>query len=221
MFEIGQVLDDLSEFQPRYNIAPTQRATVVRALPDGTRTLALLRWGLIPRWARGESARKDAAKLINARAETAPSKPSFRDALHKRRCLVPATGFYEWLPRGLGVKQPINLTPANGLFAFGGLWESWQPPEGGPPVSTFSILTCAANDDVRSLHDRMPVLVPPAAWRAWLDPNLTELASLAAVVAPAPAGSVVLAPANPRVNSVRNEGPELLVAPRGLFPDDG
>lgn len=211
MFEIGQVLDDLAEFRPRFNVAPTQRAPIVRALPDGTRTLSLLHWGLIPAWAKPDTARKDAAKLINARAETAPDKPSFRDAVRKRRCLVPATGFYEWRREGTAVKQPFNLTPVNGVFfAFGGLWSRWTPPD-GPPVETFSILTCAANEDVRDLHDRMPVLLPPEAWSAWLDPAQTDLAPLSRYVGPAPAGTVHRAPADPRVNNARNEGPELLL----------
>ncbi len=225
MFEIGQVLDELAEFTPRYNIAPTQRAPIVRALPDGTRTLSLMRWGLVPRWTRAADERaalKDAGRLINARAETAPEKPSFRDAVVRRRCLVPATGFYEWRREGVTVKQPFNITPAEGVFfAFGGLWERWQPPspEGAPALETFSILTCAANADLGGLHDRMPVLIPSDAFAAWLDPAGADLAPLARLVEPAPPGTLVLAPANPQVNSVKNEGPALLQPVQGaLFP---
>jgi putative SOS response-associated peptidase YedK len=237
MFEIGQVLDELAEFTPRWNIAPTQRAPVVRARPDGTRTLSLLRWGLVPRWTRAADERaalKDAGRLINARAETAPEKPSFREAVVRRRCLVPATGFYEWRREGVSVKQPFSITPASGVFfAFGGLWERWQPPSRADadaaeraldtgiaqPLETFSILTCAANADLSGLHDRMPVLVPPEAFAAWLDPTRTDLGSLAHLVQPARPGSLVLAPANPQVNSVRSEGPALLEAVQGsLFP---
>ncbi len=219
MFEIGQVLDDPSLYAPRYNIAPTQRAPVIRALPDGTRTLEMLQWGLIPRWAKPETARKDAARALNARAETAPSRPTFREAVHRRRCLVPATGFYEWrqTPGAAGVKQPFNLTPATGVFfAFGGLWETWQPPE-GPSVSTFTIMTCAANADLSDLHDRMPVIVPATHWSLWLDPRQTDLAPLAPLVEPSPTGTVARALADPRVNAVRNEGPELLLPPQGLL----
>jgi len=220
MFEIGQVLDELVDFTPRWNIAPTQRAPVVRALADGTRTLSLLRWGLVPRWTRApdeKTALKDAGRLINARAETATDKPSFRDAVVRRRCLIPATGFYEWRRAGVTVKQPFNITPVEGVFfAFGGLWERWQPPpspEGpGAALETFSILTCAANADLAGLHDRMPVLIPQAAFGAWLDPALADLAALAHLVEPALPGTLALAPAHPNVNSVRNEGPDLLLA---------
>lgn len=218
MFEIGQVIGELADFTPRWNIAPTQRAPVVRALPDGTRTLSLLQWGLVPRWTRApdtKTALKDAGRLINARAETAPDKPSFREAVVRRRCLVPATGFYEWRRAGQTVKQPFNITPVEGVFfAFGGLWERWQPPptpDGpGGALETFSILTCAANADMAGLHDRMPVIIPQAAFNAWLDPGLADLAALAHLVEPAAPGSLALAPAHPSVNSVRNEGPELL-----------
>jgi putative SOS response-associated peptidase YedK len=219
MFEIGQVLDELADFTPRWNIAPTQRAPIVRALPDGTRTLSLLSWGLIPRWTRApdeRTARRDAARLINARAETAPDKPSFREAVVRRRCLVPATGFYEWRHAGVSVKQPFNITPTEGVFfAFGGLWERWQPPASPeamtPALETFTILTCAANPDMVDLHDRMPVLIPREAFAAWLDPGNADLSALAHLVEPAPAGSVHLAAAHPRVNAVRNEGPDLLL----------
>lgn len=207
MFEIGQVLDDLVEYTPRQNICPTQRAPVVRATAEGTRTLAHLRWGLIPRWSKGPDTAtvlRGGARLINARAETAPTLNSFRDAVRRRRCLVPATGFYEWRsepgPGGKVVKQPFSITPAEGVFlAMGGLWERWQPPEGGPEVETFTILTCEANDDVRALHDRMPVVIPPEAWKVWLDPCVSDLDALAVhVQSPAP-GALVVAPVDKAV----------------------
>lgn len=152
----------------RFNIAPTQQAPVVRLTPQGGREVAMLRWGLVPSWAKDLST---GTRMINARGEGVQAKPAFREAIRRRRCLVPATGFYEWKaePRR---KQPFAITLADrALFAFAGLWESWRP-EGGEPVETFTIVTTDANDAVKAVHDRMPVILPQEAEDAWLGGEL-------------------------------------------------
>jgi len=146
------------------NVAPTQTVAAVRAGRHG-RELVGLRWGLIPSWA-GDA--KSAFKLINARAETVAEKPAFRGAFKARRCLIPADGFYEWQTLGK-VKQPYLFRLRSGQpFAFAGLWERWQPPA-APAVESCTLITTAANDVVRPYHDRMPVMLAPADWSAWLD----------------------------------------------------
>ena len=156
-------LDEVGAFGASYNIAPTEAAPVMR-LVEGTPRVALLRWGLIPYWA------KDAAignRLINARADTLTEKPAFRDAYRARRCLVPACGFYEWqkIPGG---KRPWYVTSADGtILAFAGLWERWRPA-GGEPVLSFTIITTDAAGSIREIHDRMPAIVEPENFDAWL-----------------------------------------------------
>ena len=148
----------------RFNIAPTQEAPVIRVDRQGAREAALLRWGLVPSWAKELAVGN---KMINARAEGIEAKPSFRAAIRARRCLVPATGFFEW--KGIaGRKQPFAITlPDRPLFAFAGLWETWKPRE-GDTVETFTIVTTDANDAVGEIHDRMPVILPVEAEDAWL-----------------------------------------------------
>jgi putative SOS response-associated peptidase YedK len=155
--------EELEMFGPRYNIAPTQSAPVMRWV-DGRPVLAALRWGLVPFWAKDPAIGN---RLINARAETVAEKPAFRAAYRARRCLVPASGFYEWkkVPRG---KQPYYVTRADGaLMAFAGLWEQWQPPQ-GESILTFTIVTTDANAMMRELHERMPVIPAPEDYEAWL-----------------------------------------------------
>ncbi len=148
----------------RFNIAPTQQAPVIRLARDGARELALLRWGLVPPWAKDLAV---GTKMINARAEGVEAKPAFRAAVRSRRCLVPASGFFEW--KGMpGRKQPFAITLAERpVFAFAGLWETWQPRD-GEPVETFTVVTTDANDDVAPIHDRMPVILPRESEDAWL-----------------------------------------------------
>jgi putative SOS response-associated peptidase YedK len=200
----------------RYNLAPTQMAPVVRGrgqAEGGGREGALLRWGLIPSWAEDESI---GGRMINARAESADGKPAFRTALRCRRCIVPASGFYEWSPiRGSTRKQAYYIRPGGpGLaecFAFAGLWERWTPKQvGGAPVESFTILTTEANETIRPLHDRMPVILPPEAWDRWLDPASDDLASLRGLLVPAPPEAVQLHPVGPRVNSPRNDDPQCM-----------
>ena len=148
----------------RFNIAPTQEAPVIRVDKEGTREVALLRWGLVPFWAKDLAV---GTRMINARCEGVEAKPAFRAAVRQRRCLVPATGFFEW-QGAAGRKQPFAITlPGRPLFAFAGLWETWQP-QAGAAVETFTIVTTDANDSVAEIHDRMPVILPKDAEDAWL-----------------------------------------------------
>jgi putative SOS response-associated peptidase YedK len=187
---------------PRYNIAPTQQAPVVRIARSGERELLLLRWGLVPFWAKDPAIGQ---RQINARAESLASRPAYREAFRRRRCLVPATGFYEWKP-GPRRKQPyLCRLPHGAVFAFAGLWELWRSPE-GEVVQTFAIVTADASDALRALHDRMPVIVPEADYALWLAGDAPERL----VVAPE-APPLAIEPVGLAVNNVRNEGPELAV----------
>lgn len=200
----GLFADGLPTLRPRYNIAPTQLAPVVVG-PEGERVLRRMRWGLLPGWARDA---RDGARMINARADTAPTKPAFRAAFRRRRCLVPADGWYEWQATEGPRKAPWWFhRPDHGLLAFAGLWETWRPPE-GDPVETFTVLTTDADRVSAPVHDRMPVVLPPAAWRAWSDPE-ADPASLIPLLVPAAAGTVVRTPVGPAVGSVRNDDPSL------------
>jgi putative SOS response-associated peptidase YedK len=184
------------EFAQSDNVAPTQRAPIVRAAADGRREGALLRWGLVPSWSKDA---KGASRMINARSETAAEKPAFRAAMRRRRCLVVATGFYEWETRG-GAKLPWRIgLRAGAPFAMAGLWEAWKAPE-GPPLETFAILTTSANELVLPLHDRMPVILPAEAWDAWLDPVHPDPLALRALLAPFPAEAMERQPASPSIN---------------------
>jgi putative SOS response-associated peptidase YedK len=195
-------LADTPELFPRYNIAPTQPVLAVRAAGAG-REGALLRWGLVPSWARDT---KQAP--INARAETAADKPTFRHAMRKRRCLIPADGFYEWLALE-GRKQPYCFRQVDGRpFAFAGLWERWEGPEG--PVESCAILTTEANELVRPVHDRMPVILPERHWATWLDAGLQGAGELVPLLRPYPADAMRAYPVGPLVNNPRNDGPECL-----------
>lgn len=193
----------------RFNIAPTQDAPVVRANEQGQREVAMLRWGLVPSWA------KDLAignRMINARSETAAEKPSFRNALRRRRCLVPASGFYEWTGEA-GRKVPHAITVADQpVFAFAGLWECWhdrtQPD--APPVETFTLLTTGANRALAAIHDRMPVILRPSDHERWLFGKPEEAAAL---LQPYPDEPVRERVVSTRVNNPRNESPDLLQAP--------
>lgn len=195
------------EVRPRANIAPSQPVAVIRALPDGRRHLDLVRWGLIPAWA------KDAAignRLINARAESAAQKPAFRSALRHRRCLIPADGFYEWRAVGRH-KQPYWIGfEGRGPFAFAGLWEHWEDRERGHLVESCTILTTVANDRVRPLHERMPVIVAPADYQRWLDPAEPGAEALADLLQPYPAADMIAYPVSRAVNNPGNDSLDLL-----------
>lgn len=213
--ELGRIFDfeERPNLPPRYNIAPTQPVTAVRRR-DGGRELALLRWGLVPFWAETP----DGPPLINARAESVTAKPSFRHAMRARRCLLPADGFYEWEKRAGGAKQPYRIVrPDRGVFAFAGLWESWKPGDGsGGPLETATIVTTSANASLAFLHDRMPVVLDPSDWDAWLDPRIPP-EDVAALLRPCPDDRLEAYPVDRRVNNVRNDD-EGCIAPLGEPP---
>jgi putative SOS response-associated peptidase YedK len=190
--------------QPRYNIAPMQQVPIVRQRADGSREWVEMRWGLVPRWAKDPSI---GAKMINARAETIAEKPSFRTALHHHRCLIPADGFYEWKMTP-GGKQPMHVGRKDGApFGFAGLFERWLAADGAV-LDTCTILTTAANDLLRPIHDRMPVIVGPENYARWLDaanPDVNDL------FAPFPSEVLVWHPVSTRVNAVRNDDASLIV----------
>ncbi|MEZ6130645.1 MAG: SOS response-associated peptidase [Planctomycetaceae bacterium] len=178
------------QFEPRYNIAPTQLVICIRDT-GRDREASGMRWGLIPSWAKDESIGN---RLINARAETAAEKPSFRSAYRKRRCLIPVDGFYEWEKREGRGKQPWLIhRPKHQPFAFAGLWESWRPKVGdnadASPVLSCTILTTAANTDVSDIHDRMPVIIPREHFNVWLDTG-TDIDRLAELTQPSAPGTL-------------------------------
>lgn len=194
------------DVQPRYNIAPTQLAPVVR-VNAGTREAAMLRWGLIPSWADDANI---GARMINARSETVLEKPAFRTAFRRRRCLIPASGFYEWQTTSAG-KQPFYFTPVEGdLMAFAGLWEQWHAPDGAV-IESYAILTTAANEMVAPIHDRMPVILPPDIDALWLDPT-ADAARLHELCLTPPPVKLRAYPVSKAVNQVRNDG-EALIRP--------
>jgi len=189
--------------EPRYNIAPTQAVPVVR-IPAGQqqRECVLVKWGLIPSWAADP---KIGYKLINARSETAATKPSFRAAFKQRRCLIPADGFYEWKLID-GKKQPYLIGVGDGQpFAFAGLWEKWEHE--GQTIESCTILTTEANERLRALHERMPVIVPKQDHGLWLDASVKDAALLQPLLRPYPAESMFYYPVSPLVNSPRNDDP--------------
>jgi putative SOS response-associated peptidase YedK len=161
-FKVNVALD----FQPRYNIAPGQEILSIRQTDNAQRLPSLLRWGLIPGWAKEESIGN---KMINARSETIYEKPAFKSAIKSRRCLIPANGFYEWKKEGTG-KQPYLIRPLdNGLFALAGIWESWTKPGSDEKIRSCAILTTTANSVVAPIHNRMPVILRPDDFDLWLD----------------------------------------------------
>ncbi|MEZ5238153.1 MAG: SOS response-associated peptidase [Microthrixaceae bacterium] len=226
-FGVDEVSEQALEHTANYNTAPTTDVFVVYS--DGsTRRLDTFHWGLVPSWAKDI---KIGNRLINARAETVAEKPSFRSAFKKRRCIVPADGFYEWnKPEGARRKQPWYIQRPDGEpFAFAGLWEEWHgtlptaadagstgeaggsgDPPGTPEVTLRSstIITGEANEKMAELHDRMPVILPASAWDEWLDPA-TDPARLKKLLVPAPARLITFHPVSTEVNNVRNKGEHL------------
>jgi putative SOS response-associated peptidase YedK len=190
------------DWTPRYNIAPTQPVPVIRQhLKEPVRQLSLMRWGLIPSWAKDSST---AASMINARAETAATKPAFRDALKSRRCLIPADGFYEWKRNGK-TKLPYCFDVNDGeLFAFAGIWDRWKDPS-GQWIKSCSILTTTPNAVTSAVHDRMPVILDPDSYDLWLDPGMTNVAAASELLKPYDARLMRCYPVSTRVNSVVND----------------
>jgi putative SOS response-associated peptidase YedK len=205
---------------PRYNVAPTQYAPVVRNRPAPWRFVEPLRWGLVPSWAEDLSVGN---RMINARAETVARKPAFRDALQKRRCLVLADGFYEWLREGKQ-KRPHHIhRPARGLMAFAGLWDRWRAPD-GTWIRSFTIITTDANARVAPLHDRMPVVLDRAAWDRWLAPPAVDggaevpVDELVRLLRPLPAEAVEAVEVSSLVNSPANEDPACIEPLKAVSP---
>jgi putative SOS response-associated peptidase YedK len=194
-------------FQPTYNAALTQNLPVLRATPGGGPKLGLLRWGLVPSWARDPAI---GARMINARSETVAEKPAFRAAFRRRRCLVPMCGFYEW-QKSAGRKVPHYARLLNAeVFAAAGLHEHWPGRDGADPIESYTILTTAANEMMRALHDRMPVILHECDYEAWLDPDNDDTEALATLLAPFPAEEMRAHPVSTRVNNARNDGPALI-----------
>jgi len=208
-------LPEVPPLAPRFNIAPSQPVAVVRLAPGKSPPrceLVLLRWGLIPAWAKDPAI---GSRMINARAETAAEKPAYRSAFQRRRCLLPADGFYEWQGGGRR-KQPyfIHLRDDR-LFAFAGLWESWQGAEGSR-IESCTLLTTGANELVRPIHDRMPVILAPQAYGPWLDPS-AQADTLAPLMAPYPADEMASYPIGGHVNNPANDDPQCVEPQRDLF----
>ncbi len=198
----------LAELGPRYNVAPTQPLAVVLQREEG-RFVELHRWGLVPAWSK--SVGQQGARLINARAETVADSPAYRNSFLRRRCLVPADGFYEWRREGR-TRQPFLIRPRDGgPMAIAGLWAPWRDPSSGEWLLSAAVVTTAANATVAQLHDRMPVILEAAAWRTWLDPMLSDPGVLHDLLRAAPPDALELLPVSPRVNSPHNEGPDLVL----------
>lgn len=204
--------DEGETLSPRFNIAPTQSIATVRNEKGDGRELAVVRWGLVPAWAKDRSSGQG---LMNACSETVAVKPSFRDAFRQRRCLVLADGFYEW-KRGGAKKQPFAIRLKDGSpFAFAGLWERWEA-EDGRPVETCAILTTEANELVKPIHARMPVILRPEDYAVWLDPHVGRdpLARvpclLQPLMIPFEAERLAVFPVSAWVNNARHEGPRCL-----------
>src|SRR5246127_1640558 len=193
------------DWNPRYNIAPTQLVPIIRQNPkEPIRELSLFRWGLVPRWAKDSSV---AAKMINARSETASTNPAFSDALKFRRCLVLADGFYEWQKTGK-VKQPYCFEINDGeLFAFAGIWDRWNEAS-SKPLETCSILTTNPNAVTSSVHDRMPVILDPDSYDLWLDPGMQNVAAISELLKPHDASQMRSFPVSTRINRVSNDDEE-------------
>jgi putative SOS response-associated peptidase YedK len=195
----AEVREPDEPFRPRYNVAPTDTVTAVLQRDDG-RFVVRLKWGLIPSWAKKAS---EGARMINARAETVATSPAFRTSFARRRCIVPADGFYEW----------------DRVLAMAGLWTAWKDPATGLWVPSAAVITTQANEAVGAIHDRMPVLLPKDAWARWLDPGLPDPSELLGLLVPAPADVLALIPVSKLVNNVRNDSPDLLV-PLADLPAD-
>jgi putative SOS response-associated peptidase YedK len=198
-------LANVSSLEPKYNIAPTQQvATILQT--DRSRTFKMLRWGLIPSWAKEP---KMGAKLINARAETVAEKPSFRSAFQRRRCLILASGFYEWQQLE-DRKQPFYIQQKDSQpFAFAGLWSTWQPID-GETMNTCTIITTEANELMQPIHERMPVILESENYDLWLDPTVQKPEFLQTLLKPLETDLLKTYPVSTKVNNPRNDGSECL-----------
>jgi putative SOS response-associated peptidase YedK len=199
-------LKEEPEISPRYNIAPTQLVPIIRRAPESNdRQLGMVRWGLIPFWAKEA---KIGNRLINARAESVAQKPAFRTAWKQRRCLVPADAFYEWKRLEKGKQPYMVVLRDQGLFAFAGLWERWEAPD-GEHIESCTIITTDANALVRQIHDRMPVILKPDDYSVWLAPS-TKPERLQSLLTPIEDDALLAVPVSSRVNSPKNEDPSVI-----------
>lgn len=201
------MLDEVPALSPRYNIAPTQPVAAVRTGPGAVRSLAMLHWGLVPRWAKERSIGN---RMINARSETLAEKPAFRDAFRRRRCLVLADGWYEW-QAAPGGKQPWFIRMRDGSpIGFAGLWEHWEDPATGEPLESCTIITTDASDSIRSIHDRMPAVLSGPAWDRWLDAAYSDTGRLSEALGPFDRDALQAWPVSRLVNAPKNEGAKLI-----------
>jgi putative SOS response-associated peptidase YedK len=197
-------LDETPQLRPRFNIAPGQDVATIHRTEGGRSVLQLRRWGLVPFWAKDPGI---GARLINARGETLDAKPSFREAFRRRRCLVPADGFYEWAAVGSGPRQPYWVARADGAcFAIAGLYERWKSPQ-GESLETCTLITTDANERLRTIHHRMPVILAPADYGPWLDASLYEPERLRALLNPRPHEGLELRAVSRRVNRPEHDDP--------------
>ena len=203
----GAEHDGAAALEPSYNVAPTNDTYAV-LVNEGLRTLATLRWGLIPPWAKDN---RIGNRMINARMETVAESKAYGRPFRARRCIVAADGFYEWTPvPGDRAKQPVYIRRTDGEpLAFAGLWERWKPPEGGLVRST-TIITGPANDRISEVHERMPMVLPPGAWDLWLDPASDDTAALLGLLAPAPSKLFTIYPVSREVNNPRRKSAHLI-----------
>ena len=196
----------LDGWNPRYNVAPSQDVPIVRLNAEGERVLSAVRWGLIPSWTKG----KPGAQPINARAETVASSGMFRQAFERRRCLIPADGFYEWKKLDAKTKQPMLIHRRDDhLFAFAGLWERWRPSEDAEPIDTCTIITTTPNTLAGTIHNRMPVILDESDFARWLDRE-TKAADVADLLQPAADDWLDAYPVSTRVNKPANDDPQLI-----------
>src|SRR6185437_11609314 len=203
----ARLIDALNDFDilPRVNIAPSQPVVAVKQSKGKPRTITMMRWGLIPAWAKDPSIGN---RTINARSETIDNTISFSDSVRSRRCLIPADGFYEWKKSGK-VRQPYCFEVGEGeLFAFAGLWDTWKNPQ-GETIESCTILTTTPNELLADIHDRMPVIIPPDKYDLWLDPDVEDFEAVKEVLRPYDANSMRQYPVSPKLNDVNNENIEL------------
>jgi len=200
------VMDEVEQLENNYNVAPTHNMPVVGQNRDGERTIQKFRWGLLPFWAKEK---KVGYSMVNARAESIDTKKSFKRSFEKYRCLVPATGFFEWKGEK-GNKTPYHIFPTHKpMFAFAGIYNVWESPE-GEKIPTYSIITTDANEKMSELHDRMPVMLLKEEWDEWLDPDNHNMKGLKELLKPFPDDAIDFYEVSKKVNNVRNNSEELL-----------
>ena len=218
-FHVDAVKAD--DLPAKFNVAPTDQIYAVAISRDGLRQLGTFKWGLVPSWAKDPSIGN---RMINARAETVSEKPAFRRLLERRRCILPADGFYEWQRLGTGKKQrkqPFFIRRRDGKpMALAGLWEVWKPRDDADAewLRSATIITGEPNELVARIHDRMPVILPEEVWDTWLDPANTDIDALLTLLVPYPADLIEAYPVDTLVNSVQNDGPELIEPLEGHDP---